>query len=86
MPIPITPEVLKKCGWELQPCSEALVKEVYGQDVYSLKSNEDFVLAKVKDGYVFCDHIIGDVKPITSLHQLQNLYFALTGEELKYQP
>lgn len=69
-PIPITPEILEKCG---------------------------FVSNPYQDRYEFGDiHVeycgIRDICWINShphieyLHQLQNLYFALTGEELTFKP
>ena len=70
-PIPLTEEWLIKFGFE---------KEVdYGQEQYYVNgfmvygAVEDFVLSGyVKDGYIKTKYV----------HQLQNLYHALTGEEL----
>lgn len=69
-PIPITPAVLEKCGF---------VKIEDG--VYRLNGIE----------FIFSDSgLICDVREVTChcyhLHQLMNLYFALTGDELNYQP
>lgn len=65
-PIPLTPEILEKCGFV---------------------RNE--LMAKHNTVIWYGDHIgvkgiLGVVKPCECgyLHQLQNLYFALTGEEL----
>jgi hypothetical protein len=67
-PIPLTPEILEKAGF---------VNDYNGYDHPSKVS-----LSITKDGdYMACwqDRAI---RPIQSVHQLQNLYFALTGQEL----
>jgi hypothetical protein len=68
--IPITPEILERCGFESNPY----------QDRYEL-------------GYFHFEHCairqmiwIEKYPHVNYLHQLQNLYFALTGEELQYNP
>lgn len=66
-PIPLTEEILLKCGFEKE------------SDAYTYKYFElsyDFYCAVNS-----CEYTIGE--KINSVHQLQNLYFALTGEELK---
>lgn len=75
-PIPLTPEILEKCGfayWELDiDCTDP-------SDAY-------WVHRKFKFGI---DNLSWTVQKIgvrvKYLHQLQNLYFALTGEELNYK-
>lgn len=77
-PIPLTPEVLERCGFES-------INETH----------------RIGIGYmVFYCYPVGDVyqhwylyhnniritSGIKSLHQLMNLYFALTGQELNYTP
>lgn len=75
-PIPITEEVLLKCGFE--------------QDLIGWRSqrNPFFVLKSLSDsGFLLGRLSIGLVKiRIAHLHQLQNLYYALTGQELIYTP
>lgn len=85
-PIPLTPEILEKCGF------------VKGLDTFGLKnwfinylgfalSNAPDDVENPNDWYLKQD--IDKPQYITfvkSLHQLQNLYFALTGEELTYTP
>ena len=73
-PIPLTEEWLLKFGFSKSPFDKTSLQ--YKKDIYSLIGNEEnwfclsvgnFVHTKVRIQY---------------LHQLQNLYFALTGEEL----
>jgi hypothetical protein len=74
-PIPLTEEILLKCGFEDM-----------GYGLYSLvnlflNSNNDGFGIEISSNE---DSFFKGVR-ITSLHQLQNLYFALTGEELEIQ-
>ena len=76
-PIPLTPEVLEKCGFENDISVGVWLKKNRPVELTSIA-----IWDKGNDvPYKFCMH---DNKPfpIHSLHQLQNLYFALTGEEL----
>lgn len=57
-PIPLTPEILEKCG----------LKEPSGTFAWKFSPAGEVINVKCK-----------------YLHQLQNLYFALTGEELEYK-
>jgi hypothetical protein len=72
-PIPLTPEILEKCGFEWS---------IYHQGFYK----KDFVniLGEYQYGYRFkifrTSQYVGT--KINYLHQLQNLVFILTGEEL----
>lgn len=70
-PIELTEEILLKCGFEFKPKGE----EVYEQFWIC----NDFEIWQHSEG--FCHDFLngGDVN---YLHQLQNLYFALTNEEL----
>ena len=70
-PIPLSPEILEQCGFELQEGQIPFYK--YGKlfmyfDGTSLSAN--------------FGHIEQFDVEIFYLHQLQNLYFALTGTEL----
>lgn len=69
--IPLTEDILLKCGFEKR--------------VDNICNESHFVLGKfiVMDDFVLCDINIHVV--ITTLHHLQNLYFALTGEELNVE-
>ena len=89
-PIPLTPEILEKCGFE---------KSKKQEDGFCLFMNQFTFIDLDNDGegyHVFLrqfdssDKSINDCVLIDStlfhLHQLQNLYYALTGEELNYIP
>jgi hypothetical protein len=69
-PIPLTPELLEKCGFEY---SEGWYhRKISGLNL-NILPNSDY-------------HIDGEqIAPLKSLHQLQNLYFSLTNEELQIQ-
>jgi hypothetical protein len=69
-PIPLTEEWLVRFGFE---------KSAFNENVYS---NKSIILDKRKLGWLLCDNSIDNLKHIEHVHQLQNLYFALTGEEL----
>jgi hypothetical protein len=75
-PIPLTAEILEKCGF---------VKEGFWFKL-QLTNNFKMVFNKLEGCVIVCSVSPCDahIDHITSLHQLQNLYFALTGEELIY--
>jgi hypothetical protein len=74
-PIPITPEWLGRLGFKYSKTFKC----------YSI----DFELLFYSEGgeYWLCDQDAGKLqkigKPFKHVHQLQNIYFALTGEELQ---
>lgn len=65
-PIPLTPEILEKCGFEKCSCGG------WKHGIH---------ISKYDNGKLYYKTVI-----IKYLHQLQNLYFALTGEELTFKP
>ena len=84
-PIPLTEEILLKCGFKeiqskwfyinyITDCKETL-EEIQIQ--YNLMTGRCGILDTDIVGIAFLR------KPIQYLHQLQNLYFALTNTELK---
>lgn len=78
-PMPLTPEILEKCRferWEPQP------------GIVQFRLNEGDLIGEVdmKGGWAFNPGIDGYWIEKQCLHELQNLYFALTGEELIYTP
>ena len=89
-PIPITPEILEKCGfekieyhpfWRLNQKSNTAIVYGCGRD------GDGFPIVRDDSQYrkyFACedDMYSWQGKEIKHLHQLQNLYFALTGEEL----
>lgn len=73
-PIPLTEEWLVRFGFEVKK---------HKWIVATHKLNTDFVINNAIDGSMrFTPVWCKDYKPIIFVHQLQNLYFALTGEEL----
>jgi hypothetical protein len=82
-PIPLTPEILEKCGFEKSK------EEVYGEEYLGLKLYNGICRYEICffPGNTFTSislfhkgELIG--RTWEYLHQLQNLYFALTGQEL----
>lgn len=76
-PIPLTPEILEKCGFAKDRTGFSLL------DKMSLSFSVD------KSGrYIACweDKSLHLPYELNYLHQLQNLYWCLCGEELNYQP
>jgi len=76
-PIPLTEKWLEKFGFDKH--------RIFGDCKYTL--SKDFVFSVFKDDQddyfylIFQENVI----EIKHVHQLQNLYFELTGEELKIQ-
>lgn len=68
LPIPLTPEILEKCGFE-KSGFDWFIHDFY---LYHYPLSELFVYK-----YNYAE------REIQHLHQLQNLYFALTGTELE---
>lgn len=77
-PIPLTPEILEKCGFVLRPMRQS----IWVHGVLQLwMGNNSRKIAYLYNG----DSAEYIPNTVTSLHQLQNLYFALTGQELNVQ-
>lgn len=87
-PIPITPEVLEKCG--LYYCMKGTCSERFKyQEGYWVLISSTIYLKDGGDGFsvetiTYSHEECTEISVIKYLHQLQNLYFALTGEELAY--
>jgi hypothetical protein len=83
-PIPLTEEWLLNFGFEQD--YNCFVKSTGQLDLIIFSS--DTLVAKANDlkpgEFYFCFHKI--IVMIKYVHQLQNLYFALTGEELILKP
>jgi hypothetical protein len=73
-PIPLTEEWLMKLGFIKKNGYGFIKKDLFGNLFYSVETKEHFIFQyhelRIKIEYV---------------HQLQNLYFALTGEELIFK-
>lgn len=81
-PIPITEEILLKCGFiwddfENDP-PDWLCWKVGAKSTLQTDRSVNF-------SFIEFTTILGRIK-VQYLHQLQNLYFALTGQELTYTP
>ena len=75
-PIPLTEEILKKCKF--------LNRSFYviGAGNSFKWQLDDIVLLKNIEGKFYLPNMLKNIV-LESLHQLQNLYFALTGKELE---
>lgn len=88
-PIPLTPEILEKCGFEI--CGDFDNNSV---DFWTTKDNFRIQFSNYTNAgsyFVYWWETPSTVKnqkdvKVSSLHQLQNLYFALTGNEIEYKP
>lgn len=78
LPIPLTPEILGKCSW-----FKKLNQDEFVFARYSIREDESF------DEPCFGFYILGNdknfhwIRNIFYLHQLQNLFYSLTGSELE---
>jgi len=91
-PIPLTEEWLLKFGFK--KCTvlglyddSFLMNNVLKSDLYFRRSYQGgyywgFITESTLIGSKPKEHEFYDAKPVEYVHQLQNLYFALTGEEL----
>lgn len=71
IPMPLTKDVLVDwCGFV---CDEA--KDIYNKNGLKLRYNSERNSAEIQ--------LCGKVLEITSLHQLQNLYYTITGEDIE---
>lgn len=78
-PIPITPEILIACGFGTD--FEIGLPNGNGTDLFI---EFDELLGEINCG-VSGNKSANYFHPIKHLHQLQNLYYCLTGSELTYQ-
>jgi hypothetical protein len=77
-PIPLTPEILEKAGFVKNPKNESFDLSIRGMGIIVIDDQDHSftIFDNHKDvGFTSASKQI-------SVHQLQNLYFALTGEEL----
>jgi len=79
--VEITPEWLERMGFYRKDNSS-----VYRTTIAYEETNYPAELQQTGDGIQVCRSGIGAITaPVEYVHQLQNLYYALTGEELKIE-
>jgi hypothetical protein len=71
-PIPLTQEWLLKSGFQRRQIKDLICYKTNQLELYQYASNNFKIFFEYADGEVELKYV----------HQLQNLYFALTGEEL----
>ena len=85
-PIPLTPEILERCGFEKDESGEY----EDGEYVSNTKPVFRWTKGDYNEWYIIFQFDYGcewtAAYHVRTLHQLQNLYFALTGEELECNP
>lgn len=79
-PILLTPEVLEKCGFEK---TWKMYELDFSDKLLSDRRYEFFCYEKDLPNCSYTLNSITAANNFSFLHQLQNLYFALTGEELE---
>lgn len=81
-PVPLTPEILERCGfskdWREDAGGAPYFVWYRGFDIHQNEEGTEFHFSV----YVRWDGTFKGGYHIKSLHQLQNLYFVLTGQEL----
>jgi hypothetical protein len=82
-PIPLTEEWLLKFGFEFYKKQVSL--NVGGELFNYAVKNEIIIWTDLKTGWTLDGRINRKTHWLNSVHQLQNLYFALTGEELTFK-
>ena len=83
-PIPLTPEILIACGFKKRTYNDEYLFEEHSQMWFKYYSHLGAWQLEVDTSYE--GGYETDIATIKSLHQLQNLYYCLTGEELNYKP
>lgn len=78
-PIPLTPEILEKCGFKKNGTFD---KQFNNGNQIEIDLSDEYKGEVWLGGSDSCTNGMGFVANCQYLHQLQNLYFALTGEEL----
>lgn len=97
-PIPLTPEILEKCGFE-QEGTEAGDDGAMELGDTNMEKGTAFLYVPKEGRYMQKESLglwVGqeygqqqiqvNIDKCQYLHQLQNLFYALTGEELNYTP
>jgi len=81
-PIPLTPEILEKCGFVFRNFTypDGSKADLYSYKIFQITeyyTGEGFGMSWIVASTLSCCNI-----QLLYLHQLQNLYHALTGQEL----
>jgi hypothetical protein len=84
-PIPLTPEILEKCGFEKQESADQYGWYLGAGRRCLCWCYSDIVSLEFKKCQSDYSDTLFDFS-CKYLHQLQNLYFALTSEELTFKP
>ena len=85
-PIPLTPEILEKCGFEKE------LFEMSGCEVWHVPNTLWRIARSYRDEneYKLWHERISpptwNLKTLEYLHELQNIIYALTGKEIKFNP
>jgi hypothetical protein len=85
-PIPLSPEILEKCGFEKRSYKYgdyAWVKKNHKGRLFRLRVLNGSLHSTGNDRFMYWADKGGSIPIVKDLHQLQNLFFALTGEELE---
>lgn len=77
-PIPLTEEILLKCGFRAQPSGVFFTLKISHTSTLHWSKNTGIEIECKNYTVIGC-------KKDFNLHQLQNLYFALTGQELNVE-
>lgn len=81
-PIPITNELLEKCGFE---CNNDMPPYIFdldkGRRVYMFKNAYGWILQYVRYGVGYDETVSKNI--VMFVHQLQNAYYLATGKELE---
>jgi hypothetical protein len=93
-PIPLSPEVLTACGFEKKYLDRKKVDEgcYYEKEVCSKYYGENYYcdltfITGDKNGFLeVCLLPVEESVRVRYLHELQNLFYCLAGEELNYTP
>ena len=82
VPIPLTEQWLERFGFRKSIIGDAVKIAVWGIEIENQSQKFNLVRNLADGGYVLSNELNFWSSPIIYVHQLQNLYFALTGEEL----
>jgi len=84
-PVPLSPEILEKLGFEKVTDIETGEEQINGYNIYSSFKHYWFDVF-LNDKNHCCVHYlkVAVFKHPQFLHEFQNLYFALTGEEITF--